>query len=67
MTLRDIDKTLIAIGAAALRRDFESAHALEDKLFRDVLAEIAKGKNLHSLLAKNALKSRELAFARWVS
>lgn len=67
MTLRDIDKTLIAIGAAALRRDFESAHSLEDKLFRDVLAEIAKGKGPQGELAGAALKSRELAFARWVS
>ena len=67
MNLRDIDKTLIAIGAAALRRDFECAHALEDKLFRDVLAEIAKGKGAQGELAKAALKSRELAFARWTA
>lgn len=67
MRLLHVEQALLRIGMAARGGDSEHAHMLEDELFVDVLTEIAKGETYHSELARAALKSRELQFARWYS
>lgn len=67
MTRIDIARCVIAIASAAKRGDNEAAHSLEDKLFRDVLTAIARSENDQGELAREALKARELRFARWMS
>lgn len=65
MRLLHVHQRLIGVAKAAAAGDAESAHDLEDKLFVDVLTEIAKGEGDAAELAKAALRSRELEFPRW--
>lgn len=59
-----IQQRLIAIASAATQGDDEAAHSLEDQLFFDVLTEIAAGASDARVLARLAIRSRELKFAR---
>lgn len=45
--------------------DDESAHASEDELHQDVLAAIADGADNPAALAREALATRGIDFARW--
>ncbi len=65
MRLLHVEQALLRIGMAARGGDSEKAHALEDKLYRDVLAEVAKTETYCGELARAALKSKELEFGRW--
>lgn len=47
--------------------DYEQAHAMEDDLFRDVLAAIADGQQGARKLATEVLKSSEIEFPRLCS
>lgn len=51
--------------AAIGERDDEVAHSDEDELHRDVLGVIAGGALGGAELAREALKTRDLTFARW--
>lgn len=50
---------------AAMIGDDEAAHSKEDKLYAEVLRVIAKGTTNGAELAKAALKTKKLDFARW--
>lgn len=65
MRLLHIEQQLLRIGMAARGGDSEEAHRLEDRLYVDVLSEIAKAQNDQGELARAALRSRELQFGRW--
>lgn len=45
--------------------DNESAHGIEDDLYEDVLRAIAEGSPEATALARAALKSKDVDFARW--
>lgn len=46
--------------------DDEQAHGLEDKLWEDVFEAIARpGCRLRAVFAAQALKTRDIEFARW--
>ena len=55
----------VAARKVAMAGDPEAAHAAEDALWADVLAAIAGGHSNASLLAKEALKTSAIEFARW--
>lgn len=64
MTIKDVKGRLKAI--EELKGDDEAAHGQEDALWQDVLLAIAKGETYDSKgLAREALKSKKLDFARW--
>lgn len=62
MTCADIDKRIKAI--EAIESDYEAAHAMEDVLWRDVLAAIASGEPNPVALAGEALRTTQLRFPR---
>lgn len=65
MTLNEAVEALRAIREAARDGDYESAHGLEDKLHRDVLATIASGNAMSPVhLAAAALLSGDIQFER---
>lgn len=43
----------------------EDAHGMEDQLYEDVLREIADGNPHAAELAREAIKTQEIRFARW--
>lgn len=49
----------------SIKDDDESAHAAEDRLYKDVLCAIAEGCRNPSLLAATALVATDIEFARW--
>lgn len=49
----------------AIRGDDEAAHGREDELWEDVLSFISGTAGLPAVLAVEALKTRDIAFARW--
>ena len=65
MTIEDVQEIVEQI--KLLVGDDAAAHAMEDCLYRDVLATISGGYRgtLPSELAMAALKSREIVFDRW--
>lgn len=63
MTVEDIQERVAAI--AAERHDDEAAHGDEDQLHQDVLAAIANGAENAPELAKAALETVTISFARW--
>lgn len=64
MKLQHVTSRLKAIvGLSAY--DNAGAHAAEDKLHTDVLRAIAKGHPDAQALAREALKSTKINFARW--
>jgi len=46
-------------------RNDEYAHELEDDLYKEVLSAIANGAENPSGLAREVLKTKDLAFSRW--
>ena len=52
-------------GIAKIAYDDERAHSAEDGLREDVLKAIAEGAENPAELAAEALKTSEIAFARW--
>lgn len=48
-----------------IRRDDEAAHGEEDSLHKDVLEHIAQGAPRAAELAQEALKTKNIDFARW--
>lgn len=48
-----------------LRRDNEAAHSEEDTLYTDVLEAIADGSPNAAALAEEALRTKNIDFARW--
>ena len=48
-----------------IRHDDEAAHIKEDDLHQDVLQAIADGAADPAALAREALKTKDLDFARW--
>ena len=63
LTVYAIDTVVATI--ARVKEAPESAHALEDTLFRDVLKAIAQGHVDPKGLAEAALKSCDIEFGRW--
>lgn len=71
MTLADVRLRLVEIRAQS--SDGESAHLAEDRLYEDVLTEIARlnGASNHppavwaAEMAAEALKAKEIKFSRW--
>lgn len=61
--LEIVQKNLEAIRKAT--RDPETAHQLEDSLYKGVLTMIAMGTQNPSQLAKEALKAKDIEFHRW--
>lgn len=70
MTPADVRKRIRALVKFVEERDFEAAHSREDDLYRDVLVAIATSdENVDACvlrgLARAALKTQKLKFARW--
>lgn len=63
MRLEQVNDAVAEIKSTA--GDDERAHSLEDDLHRAVLQAIAEGAPNAVQLAKAALKSTEISFARW--
>lgn len=64
MSVDDVEKALRRI--KRIRADDETAHMDEDDLHVEVLEAIAAGECADPVaLAREALKSREIDFARW--
>ena len=64
LTIDDIRLTVDAIETRAGERDYEAAHALEDRLYEGVLRSIARGAPDAEKLAIAALETRNLRFKR---
>lgn len=63
MTPQDVKNRVAEI--EAVKHDDERAHVLEDKLWRDVLFEIAVGNDDARALAGEALRTSHIDFSRW--
>lgn len=63
MTVKEAQRRLEAVREVV--GDDEKAHSREDELHRDVLQHIALGGRNGAALARIALQTRELDFARW--
>lgn len=65
ITLNEIIEARSQIEACAGDDDDERAHGLEDELWERVLQAIAAGAENSRELAAEALKTKDMAFARW--
>ena len=65
MTVEEVAERLKIISDYARRHDHESAHAIEDDLYRDVLRAISHGAENAADLARSALATQEMTFERW--
>lgn len=63
MTPEDVRNRVTTINN--LRHDDEAAHSEEDDLYKDVLQLIALGAVEPAALAREALKTKTIKFARW--
>lgn len=63
MTYRDVIARVEAIEDVA--HDYEKAHGMEDALWEDVLREIANAHPDSFGLARYALKTKDIEFARY--
>ncbi|QIZ04176.1 hypothetical protein [Limosilactobacillus reuteri] len=45
--------------------DYEGMHVEEDDMYEDVLSAVAEGDSHSKLLAREALKSKNVKFTRW--
>ena len=63
MTPEDVRNRVATIDN--IRHDHEAAHATEDDLYRDVLERIAEGTPQAAELAEEALRTKDIDFARW--
>lgn len=62
MTLQEVTNRLTAI--EEYKNEWELAHVLEDRLFKDVLVAIANDDSNAQELATEAIKSLEISFKR---
>ena len=63
MTVQDVEDQVANIRAVA--GDDEAAHSWEDQLRQSVLEAIANGADNPADLARAALKTSDIEFARW--
>ena len=69
MTIDEIRKRVAKVAALAKKGDHEAASSVESALHDDVLRAIATNNHAEfpSILAREALKTNGLDFARWKS
>lgn len=69
ITVKEVKKIVnsLANGMNADWADYEDMHIEEDDMYEDVLRAIAEGDPHSKLLAREALKSKNVKFARWYS
>lgn len=65
MTVDDVRARVAEIERIGSERDYEMAHGKEDDLREDVLRAIADGSPIAADLAREALATSQLDFARW--
>jgi hypothetical protein len=63
MTIDDVRRTVVKIESVS--DDDERAHGMEDGLHQDVLRAIALGATDPAGLARAALETQNIKFARW--
>lgn len=65
--IKDVDdvKQLVELTTKNAKSDPELAHSNEDSLYWSVLDAVANGNPNAIDMAKEALKSKEIEFARW--
>lgn len=63
MNLKEVKKTVNDIKESVV--DFEGAHELEDDLYEAVLKEIVSGNPESKEMAREALKTKQIDFARY--
>ena len=63
MTTADVIARVDEIRAFA--GDAEKAHGMEDRLYLEVLAEIAEGEGRAADLARAAIRASDIEFERW--
>lgn len=63
MNLKEVKKTVNDIKESVA--DFEGAHELEDDLYEAVLKEVAVGNPEAQAMAREALKTKQIDFARY--
>ena len=67
MTVEQVKRAVERVRQIATEdvRDNELAHKVTDRLWRNVLRSIARGESNAAELAREALKTEEIAFTRW--
>ena len=67
ITVKEVKKIVnsLANGMNADWADYEDMHIEEDDMYEDVLRAIAEGDPHSKLLAREALKSKNVKFIRW--
>ena len=67
ITVKEVKKIVnsLANGMNADWADYEDMHIEEDDMYEDVLRAIAEGNPYSKLLAREALKSKNVKFTRW--
>lgn len=63
MTLSEVENMVRDINDC--KDDFEMAHEMEDDLYKDVLKEVVAGNPEAQLMAREALKTKQIDFARY--
>ncbi|PEH04339.1 hypothetical protein CP356_05705 [Lactobacillus sp. UMNPBX5] len=63
MNLKEVKKTVNDIKESVV--DFEGAHELEDDLYEAVLKEVVSGNPESKEMAREALKTKQIDFARY--
>lgn len=63
MNLKEVKKTVNDIKESVV--DFEVAHELEDDLYEAVLKEVVSGNPESKEMAREALKTKQIDFARY--
>ena len=62
MTLSEVENMVRDIND--YKDDFEMAHEMEDDLYKDVLKEVVAGNPEAQLMAREALKTKQIDFVR---
>lgn len=63
MNLQQVKHTVQLIDAS--KGDYEGAHEMEDDLYQSVLKEVASGNQEAKEMAREALKTKKIDFARY--
>jgi len=63
MTIDEVRAAVAAIERSS--DDDESAHVMEDKLYRRILTAIMDGADNAPALAREALRTQDIHFSRW--
>ncbi len=64
ITVKEV-KDIVNSFTDSQNEDYEEMHIEEDDMYEDVLRAIADGDPHSKLLAREALKSKNVEFARW--